>query len=90
MDENTIFDAAQADALMVVCLDSHFKVFGKLTPLMALFASRACSEHPDWINPAKLPKEIRDSLLIDEAARGSRKQCFERFLPTLREFGAHV
>jgi hypothetical protein len=90
LEENADFDTVFAEALMAVCLHCHFEIFGNMTLLMSLLTSRMCSEHPEWMGTAKLPKAIRDSALIDDAAKGSRRECLERYLPALRLAGAHV
>jgi hypothetical protein len=90
LNENAVFDTVVAEALMALCLHSHFGIFEEVTPLMALFTARTCSEHPDWMNTDSLPKAVQDSALINDAAQGSRRECFERFLPSLRRLGAHI
>jgi hypothetical protein len=62
-------------------------VIGDLTPLMAFFWSRMCSDHPEWTGSPKAKQGVIDSSLINEIGKGSPKQCFERFMPELRALG---
>jgi len=76
LEENATFDAIFAEGLMVVSVDCHRDIFGKFTPLMALYAARMHTEHPNWTLPETLPQVVKDSGIIEEVGRGSRKQCF--------------
>ncbi|PYV75828.1 MAG: hypothetical protein DMG96_15955 [Acidobacteria bacterium] len=80
LDESTPFDTTYAEGLMLVSIDRHREIFGRLTPLMGIYLARAFSEHPTWTqDPQSLPKVLVDSGIIEDVARGSRKQCFDSF-----------
>jgi hypothetical protein len=82
-DESAPFEAIWADALMLLSIERHGQIFGPpMTPLMALYFTRSLSEHPRWTpNRQSLPQTLIDSGIIEDVAKGSRKECFDCFLP---------
>jgi hypothetical protein len=86
LDESTPFEATWADALMLLSIERHGQIFGPpMRPLMALYFARALSEHPAWTpNRQSFPQVLIDSGIIEDVAEGSRKQCFDGFLPLFK------
>ena len=90
LDEETKFDTALCEILMMVCLDRHRQIFEDFTPLMLVFAARAFSEQPPWLQLENLPQILRDSGIVEDVGKGSRKECFTKLLPVLRELRIHL
>ncbi len=81
LDESSPFDTTYAEGLMLVSIDRHAEIFGRKTPLMGLYWARAFTEHPRWTGPPEsFPQVLVDSGIIEDVARGSRKQCLDSFL----------
>ena len=81
LGEPAEFDTTFAEGLMLVCVDRHSEIVGRKTPLMALYWARMFSERPTWTGEAAkiFPKVVVDDRIIEDVARGSRKECFDRF-----------
>jgi len=81
LDENAQFETTYAEGLMLVSIDRHAEIFGRKTPLMALYWARSFIEHPDWTGEPeeRFPQVFIDSGIIQDVARGSRKQCLDSF-----------
>lgn len=78
LDESAQFDTITAEGLMLVSIDRHAEIFGRKTPLMGLYWARTFSEHPSWTGmPQSLSHVLVNSGIIEDVARGSRKQCFD-------------
>ncbi len=86
LDEIAEFDTIYAEGLMLVSIDRHSEIFGRSTPLMGLYWARAFSERPSWTGQPKqsFPQVLIDSGIIEDVARGSRKQCLDSFLPIFK------
>jgi len=80
LEESTPFETMSAGALIIISIESHWNVFGGVTPLMVLFWTRALTEFPRWVPEMhELPQIILQSGIIQEVGRGTRKECFDRF-----------
>jgi hypothetical protein len=81
LDESARFDTTLADGLMLVSIECHGKIFGKITRLMTLYWLRAFSLHPDWTGQPweSLPQVAIDSGVVQGVGRGTRKECLRRF-----------
>jgi hypothetical protein len=86
VDEDVQFAPNVADAIMVLAVECHGELYGTLTPLMGLFLARMFHEQPAWLNASAFSKIIENRLAFNEVGKGSRKDCFEKFLPDLRTF----
>jgi hypothetical protein len=86
LDESAQFDTIYAEGLMLVSIERHAEIFGRKTPLMGLYWARLFSEHPRWTGePAeRFPQVLIDDGIIEDVARGSRKQCLDSFLPLFK------
>jgi hypothetical protein len=86
LDESAEFDTIFADAMIFISIDCHMQIFGHpMRPLMMLYWARLFREHPDWTPELQsLSQVLIDSGIIDDAAKGSRKQCFESLYPLLK------
>ena len=83
LNEMARFETIWADALMLLSIERHGDIYGPpMRPLMALYFTRALSEHPRWTpNRQSFPQALLDSGIIEDVAQGTRKQCFDSFLP---------
>lgn len=86
LEESTCFDTMFANGLMLVSVDCHQKIFGRLTPLMGLYWVRAFTEYPKWTwpDPHQFPQIVVDSGIIEDVGQGSRKECLDSFLPLFK------
>ncbi len=87
LDETAEFDTTFAEGLMLISIGCHSEIFGRKTPLMALYWARMFTERPSWTGEAaqRFPKVVSDDRIIEDVARGSRKQCFDSFYAFFRE-----
>ena len=80
LEESTSFENISAEALMIICIECSYKLFGAATPLMTLFWARGFTDFPRWVPELReLPKIIIDSGIIQDVGRGTRKECFRSF-----------
>ena len=86
LDESAEFDPVYAEGLMLVSIDRHAEIFGRRTALMGLYWARTFSEHPSWTGEIRerFPQGIIDSGILQDVARGSRKQCLDSCLPLFK------
>jgi hypothetical protein len=86
LEESTPFEAIWADALMLISIERHGAIFGPpMSPLMALYYTRALTEHPTWTpNRQSFPQVLIDSGIIEDVAQGSREGCLDTFLPRFK------
>jgi hypothetical protein len=87
LDETAEFDTTFSEGLMLISVGCHSEIFGRKTPLMALYWARMFSERPSWTGEAaeRFPKVVSDDRIIEDVALGSRKQCFDSFYAFFRE-----
>jgi hypothetical protein len=48
LEESTPFESTFAEALIIISIECHRKIFGQVTPLMVVFWARAVTECPTW------------------------------------------
>jgi hypothetical protein len=81
LEESTPFDMTYAEGLMLVSIERHGQILGRITPLMSLYWVRAFAEHPSWMGEPEesLPQILIDLGTVEEVGRGTRKECLQRF-----------
>lgn len=79
LEEDAPFEAKVAEAVMIAGVVSYDKLYGTVTPLMALYTTRLFFENPEYTRPEKREHYLKGAQ-IQGIGDGSRKSFLDKHL----------
>jgi len=78
LDEDAPFEPKVAEAVMIAGIVSYETLYGKATPLMALYSARFFFENPDYTLPDRREHYVKGAAIYG-LGDGSRKSFFDEY-----------
>jgi hypothetical protein len=78
LDEDAVYEPKVAEAVMIAAIVSCEKLYGKVTPLMALYSARFFFENPDMTLPERREHFLKGAAVYDLGS-GSRKDFLDQY-----------